>query len=915
MKTKKLLNLCVLMLCVFPFLLQGAQINLSNTTNQSVWCAIASNDAGEIMVVWSEWEFDGIWYRIQRNGVWSEKKKSGILPKKSWSNQLAVDSNGTFHLAYADGFGSLGRDIQYSYFNGTQWSPAERVYTSYHNSAWNRIDVDSNDDIYVQWYHKYENLDLVSDIVSISKPKLGSWPTSYENVSRSSGWESIHPAFRVRNGNVYSAYMDDEGPRRVYYAERINGRWANPVEIGSGYYPAIEIDDYKNIHVVWSQWDGRFYYRSRVNGQWDSREIISNGVAPLYFGDIRAKNNVLVANWVQVDGDRWGVYASAKIPGSQWITPMKIGDTLPLGDGEERLVQVALDNKGCAHFVWHGVGLGGETDIFYATYCASGADVNFIELDEVALNFTAEESNLPSPQTFRVRNTGQENLNYSLSPDKNWVIVDPRSGSSSGEWDTVSVSVDSSSLAPGTYEAVISVSSAEALNSPATVRVFVTIAAAGTTSGPFGVLDTPVDGASVSGSIAVTGWALDDIEVARIEIKRASHGLDLPDSIGADGLVYIGDALFVEGSRPDVEQLYSSYPMSNRAGWGYMLLTFGLPNQGNGTYVLHAFAYDIEGNRVWLGQKTIYSDNANSVIPFGTIDTPVQGGIVSGTQYVNFGWGLTPQPKTIPVDGSTIWVWVDGVALGHPVYNIYRTDIATSFPGYANSDGAIGYFHLDTTSLADGMHTISWTITDNAGITGGIGSRFFTVVNAGINAVAQLNTPPNYAGLQEINPNTLSFKPSLSLTEILNLPVSFKPLSALRGYDVKAEPEFFAPDPSGILHVKIEQLGRLEIGLEGRIGISSDVPVDHVENKRFSSELNVRPRADSWSGYLVVGGEIRALPIGSSFNPKSGVFRWQPGPAFLGKYQFVFIRNHDYLPVRTQIMVHVGPDSDKEKLD
>src|SRR6266542_2140743 len=69
-----------------------------------------------------------------------------------------------------------------------------------------------------------------------------------------------------------------------------------------------------------------------------------------------------------------------------------------------------------------------------------------------------------------------------------------------------------------------------------------------------------------------------------------------------------------------------------------------------------------------------------SVLPFGTIDTPGQGVTVSGT-IVNFGWALTPQPRQIRIDGTTIDVLIDDVVVGHPVY----------------SDGAVGYFFIDTT--------------------------------------------------------------------------------------------------------------------------------------------------------------------------------------------------------------------------
>ncbi|MCP5052753.1 MAG: hypothetical protein GY940_36635, partial [bacterium] len=142
---------------------------------------------------------------------------------------------------------------------------------------------------------------------------------------------------------------------------------------------------------------------------------------------------------------------------------------------------------------------------------------------------------------------------------------------------------------------------------------------------------------------------------------------------------------------------------------------------------------------VLLGSKTITCDNDNAVKPFGAIDTPEAGGIASGNQFINFGWALTKQPNLIPIDGSTIDVWVNGVKLGHPVYNQYRSDIAALFPGYANSNGAVGYFYLDTTAYENGTHTIQWTATDTGGNTDGIGSRYFIVQNSSTdtNAAAQ----------------------------------------------------------------------------------------------------------------------------------------------------------------------------------
>jgi hypothetical protein len=162
-----------------------------------------------------------------------------------------------------------------------------------------------------------------------------------------------------------------------------------------------------------------------------------------------------------------------------------------------------------------------------------------------------------------------------------------------------------------------------------------------------------------------------------------------------------------------------------------MLLSNMLPGGGNTSFTLSAYARTVDGANTFIGSRTVTFANAGSTKPFGTIDTPHQGQTVSGT-ITNFGWALTPGPNMIPLDGSTLDVYVDGVMRGHPTYNNFRSDIAAQLPGYANSNGAVGYFTLDTTALTNGTHTISWVVTDNAGNQSGIGSRYFTVHNPAI---------------------------------------------------------------------------------------------------------------------------------------------------------------------------------------
>jgi hypothetical protein len=460
-----------------------------------------------------------------------------------------------------------------------------------------------------------------------------------------------------------------------------------------------------------------------------------------------------------------------------------------------------------------------------------------ILLSRTHLYFGASTSGITTnSQTFFISKSGESTLNWSITDNASWLNCNPASGTDAGE---VNVSIDVSGLSPGTYTGVVTVSDPNAANSPQTIGVTLTVYSAAAPGVPFGYFETPHNGVTVMSSIPVTGWALDDIGVECVKIYREEN----------KNLVYVGDAAFVEGARPDVELAYSNYPNCYKAGWGYMMLTNFLPNGGNGTFVIHAIASDKEGNQVTLGTKTIHCDNANTVKPFGAIDTPSQGGTVSGSSYVNFGWVLTPQPNYIPTDGSTINVWIDGVNVGNPVYNNYRADIAVLFPGYANSNGAVGYFYFDTTQYENGVHTIQWTAVDSAGNVDGIGSRYFMIRNTGENRTQE----------------TFTGQRSVFNVDITQIPVDYSQPVLIKK-DVKENIKYktIYPNHKGITTTRIKELQRVEIHVFGH-----------------SSE--------DGKGFQLVGDRLCPLPIGSTFDAERGVFYWLPGPGFIGTYRLVFI--------------------------
>lgn len=370
----------------------------------------------------------------------------------------------------------------------------------------------------------------------------------------------------------------------------------------------------------------------------------------------------------------------------------------------------------------HAVSAPGSATTLTASFNVS-ASISAIALSPSKLQFGYSGQQITGTQTVALNFSPSAPISWTASSNQSKITVSPTSGTGSA--------VLQITAAPGA-SGMITVSAGGATNSPQQIPVSVTSASPAM---PFGSFDTPITNTTgIAGAIPVTGWALDNIQVTNVGIWREPV---VGETAQSNGLVFIGNAVFVAGSRTDVQATYPNTPFNYSAGWGYMLLTNFLVNAsgsgplGNGTYKLHALVTNLTGQTLDLGTRTITVDNAHATKPFGTIDTPAQGGTAAGNAYVNFGWALTQNPYVIPLDGSTINVFVDGVPVGHPTYNQYRSDIANLFPGLANSNGAVGYFYLDTTTLANGVHTIAWSVSDNAGRSDGIGSRFFTVANTG----------------------------------------------------------------------------------------------------------------------------------------------------------------------------------------
>jgi hypothetical protein len=215
----------------------------------------------------------------------------------------------------------------------------------------------------------------------------------------------------------------------------------------------------------------------------------------------------------------------------------------------------------------------------------------------------------------------------------------------------------------------------------------------------------------------------------------------------------------------------------------------------------------------------------------------------------------------IPIDGSTIQVIVDGVPIGGPTYNLFRPDVSGAFPGLANTNGPVGFKAIDTTGLAEGLHTISWLVVDDRPSAAGIGSRYFTVSNS-----ADTLAPASQAVSAPTKPIGVPASPDSGLHRaVLDL----------------ARPS----DASLVVQRDDGPKRRVRPARDGTHALTI-APMERLELTLGEAD---RSCPGTWAGYLVKDGVLGDLPVGASLD-RSGTFYWQTGPGFAGRFPFLFVR-------------------------
>lgn len=138
-----------------------------------------------------------------------------------------------------------------------------------------------------------------------------------------------------------------------------------------------------------------------------------------------------------------------------------------------------------------------------------------IQLDRASLSFIGSAGyDNPLPQQVRVRNSGELTLDFQVETNRPWIHVSPSSGSSSGQWREIIVTVDIAGMSIGSYSGTISVTSADADNSPRYLSVNLDIV---NDKPPSVSITSPKDGAVLSEVVKVRAQASDDKGIEKVE--------------------------------------------------------------------------------------------------------------------------------------------------------------------------------------------------------------------------------------------------------------------------------------------------------------------------------------------------------------------------------------------------------------
>ncbi len=224
-------------------------------------------------------------------------------------------------------------------------------------------------------------------------------------------------------------------------------------------------------------------------------------------------------------------------------------------------------------------------------------------------------------------------------------------------------------------------------------------------------IDQPTPSQVLWHQVTISGWAVDD-NTAINSIEIAVDG----QNVGS-----INPSLSSPISRPDVCAVYPNRPGCPNVGWSTTLDTDLLTN---GTHTLTVTAIS-EVDAEATASTTFNVTNGNGADTTKVnIDAPnTQSGNLSGQQTF-YGWAINDDAA------ATATIFIDGVTQPAPS-SVARPDVCNVYPDAVNCPNVGWSIPVDTTLLANGVHTLEVLAASSANPVATASSfTMFTVANS-----------------------------------------------------------------------------------------------------------------------------------------------------------------------------------------
>lgn len=350
----------------------AAQVNISDTTEESVSPKIASDNNGILHFVWRETINAGsqeIFYsRIDGLTQSMPVNVSNSSPFNSFSPQVVVDSVGTAHIVWQEEDNDHADDYEVLYSRCDETGCTSPVTLSdgqvcgSYTYDWKGIDpsigIDASDNLMVVWL-SYEPGRVY--VMYSLWPAAGQPPTNRTGCHINSG-AYLSPSIAGDSNGYFHLVLMSYSYEILY--SRYNGTWSSNQNIGTGLYPVIHIDQNNKIHTAWWNTGTPPVYRSKENNGtiWSTPENIFSNTICTDLSLITDKDNLPRLACVANDT----IYESSRQSGG-WVESTIIEGTASQPD-------LTKDVSGNLHLVWSDL-RSGNWDTFYSpTYNCEGIE-------------------------------------------------------------------------------------------------------------------------------------------------------------------------------------------------------------------------------------------------------------------------------------------------------------------------------------------------------------------------------------------------------------------------------------------------------------------------------------------------------------------------------------------------------------